>query len=498
VPPATSTPTATPTPANTATPTRTPTAAPTATPTPAPSFVQAGTVAPTTVVAGTAVVITNTVTSVVATTALVDMEVYDSGGIRVYSAWTDNQSFSAGQTRSYPTTWNTPSGLVPGTYRIALGVFSPAWTTLWAWTHQAMTLTVTAAGPTPTPAPTPAPTPTPTLPPTPVGASALRVSGNRLVNASSQTVVLHGANRSGMEYACVQGWGLSDGPRDVASILAMKTWKINAVRVPLNEDCWLAINGVSPSYSGAIYQQAVKDYVNLLTSNGIYAVVDIHWSAPGATLATGQQPMPDMDHSPAFWTGVANAFKGNGAVLFDLFNEPWPNNQANTAAAWQCWRDGSASGTCSGFSYTAAGMQTLVNTVRATGATNVLLLGGVSYSNALGSWLAYKPSDPTGNLAASWHIYNFNVCNPSSCWDANVAPLAASVPIVALEVGVNNCDATYLSAIMNWLDAHQLGYLAWTWDTWGSACSTFALINDFTGTPTTYGQLLKAHLALLP
>ena len=25
----------------------------------------------------------------------------------------------------------------------------------------------------------------------------------------------------------------------------MKAWNINAVRVPLNEDCWLGINGVA-------------------------------------------------------------------------------------------------------------------------------------------------------------------------------------------------------------------------------------------------------------
>ena len=34
----------------------------------------------------------------------------------------------------------------------------------------------------------------------------------------------------------------------------MKTWSINAVRVPLNEDCWLGINGVKPQYGGAAYR----------------------------------------------------------------------------------------------------------------------------------------------------------------------------------------------------------------------------------------------------
>ena len=85
-------------------------------------------------------------------------------------------------------------------------------------------------------------------------ALALIVSGNHLVNAAGHTVRLLGVDRSGLEYACVQGWGFSDGPVDAASISAMKTWGINAVRVPLNEDCWLGINGVKPQYGGATYR----------------------------------------------------------------------------------------------------------------------------------------------------------------------------------------------------------------------------------------------------
>src|SRR6516164_3678880 len=72
-------------------------------------------------------------------------------------------------------------------------------------------------------------------------APQLHVSGNKLVNASGTQVVLHGVNRSGTEYACVQGNGIFDGPNDQTSITAMKSWgPVNAVRVPLNEACWNA------------------------------------------------------------------------------------------------------------------------------------------------------------------------------------------------------------------------------------------------------------------
>ena len=299
-------------------------------------------------------------------------------------------------------------------------------------------------------------------------------------------------NYSGPEYACIQGWGIFDGPNDAASVQAIAGWRANAVRVPMNEDCWLNLNGSPAAYSGATYQQAIKSYVSLLNQNGLYAILELHWTAPGTQKATGQQPMLDRDHSVAFWTQVATAFAGNDRVIFEPHNEPYPDGNRDTAAAWRCWRDG---GTCSGVSFQAAGMQEIVTAIRATGATNVIALGGVQYSNALSQWLAYRPSDPLNNLAAAWHIYNFNVCNATSCWDGTAGVVLGQVPVIATEIGDDSCNATFMNALMGWLDAHGSGYLAWTWDTWGTACGDIALIKDYGGTPTTYGQIYKTHLA---
>ena len=74
----------------------------------------------------------------------------------------------------------------------------------------------------------------------------LRVSGNELVRASGQQVVLRGVDRSGTEYECVQGHGIFDGPSDQASVSAMRSRGINAVRVPLNEACWNGESYVKP------------------------------------------------------------------------------------------------------------------------------------------------------------------------------------------------------------------------------------------------------------
>jgi hypothetical protein len=322
----------------------------------------------------------------------------------------------------------------------------------------------------------------------------LHVVGNQVANSSGQTLRLLGVNRSGTEYACIQGWGIFDGPNDANSVAAIVAWHTNAVRVPLNEDCWLGINGANANYSGANYQQAIISYVNLLNSNGLVAILDLHWSAPGTSQATSQQPMPDQDHAPAFWTSVATTFKSNSSVIFDLYNEPYPDNGNDSGPAWVCLRDG---GVCPQVSFQVAGMQELVTTVRNTGATNIIMIGGVSYSNSLSQWLQYKPTDPSGNLVASWHNYNFNSCVTTSCWDSQVAPVLAQVPLINGELSENDCQHTYIDSVMNWLDSHQASYVAWSWNT-ASCTGGPALITDYAGTPTqTFGQGYHDHLTAL-
>ena len=177
----------------------------------------------------------------------------------------------------------------------------------------------------------------------------------------------------------------------------------------------------------------------------------------------GAKPMPDAAQSVPFWTSVARAFRGNDAVIFDLFNEPFPQAAAGSeGAGWQCWlRGGSA---CQGIGYPAAGMQRLVNAVRSAGANNVIMLGGIGWANDLTQWLRYEPFDPDHNLAASWHSYNFNSCVTASCWDRQVAPLIAKVPVIVGEMGENDCADTYINSLMKWLDARSASYLAWAWN----------------------------------
>lgn len=318
--------------------------------------------------------------------------------------------------------------------------------------------------------------------PGPAGPPEISVEGSTLVDGSGQPIRLRGVNRSGTEYMCVGGWDVFDGPVDGASIEAIASWDVNVVRVPLNEQCWLGGDGIPEVFSGAAYRDSIAAFTERLNDHGLAVILELHWSAPDTVLADGQRPMPDRDHTPAFWRQVAERFGDNPSVLFDLFNEPYPDDNADTDEAWRCWRDG---GQCAGMDYEAAGMQELVDAVRATGAINVILLGGLRYAAGLSRWLEFAPDDPLDRLGASWHVYNFSWCSSRSCWDDEVDPVADAVPLVLGELGQDDHGSAFVTALMDWMDARDGNYLAWVWNVWGSPLD---LIRSYDGTPTDYGE----------
>jgi hypothetical protein len=316
---------------------------------------------------------------------------------------------------------------------------------------------------------------------------SVAVQGNQLVDGSGHPLQLLGVDRSGTEYACVQGWGIFDGPSDAQSIAAIAAWHVNAVRIPLNEDCWLGINGVAPAFSGDVYRTAIENYVHELDQAGMVAIVDLHWGAPGGELATGQEMMPDQ-HATAFWQSVATTFDSDHGVVFDLFDEPH-------GVSWPCWLDGCQ--TPAG--YQAVGMQSLVDTIRATGAAQPIMVEPLNWGNDLSGFVDYAPVDPDHQLVASLHLYNNSACNTESCWNNVIAPVASEYPIVTGELGEFDCADGFIDSYMAWADAHGISYLGWTWDAGGGwTCGSGpALIENYVGVPTNFGVGFQSHLASL-
>ncbi len=323
----------------------------------------------------------------------------------------------------------------------------------------------------------------------------LHVSGNQLQNGSGENVRLLGVNRPGTEYKCVNNAGIFDGPSDAASVDAMASWHINAVRVPLNEDCWLWLNGAQSSPdAGTVYQQAIIDYVNLLNSKGLIAILDLHWSAPGTQTALGQQPMPDADHSEDFWWSVASTFGSYSGVIFNLYNEP--DTGSNSGPCWKSGSSAASTAPCANINFAVAGMQTLVTKVRQAGGKNVIMLDGWGQANYIGDVLDNLPSDPDNNLMISAHVYNNSGCATTDCFNSQYIPVAQKLPLVLGEIGEKDCQHGFIDGVMNWADQNNIGYLGWAWVV--NDCSSFpSLISDYNGTPTPFGIGLRDHLATL-
>ena len=76
------------------------------------------------------------------TTVLVDVEVYGPDGTKVYQKVYDNQSLSAGTTKSFSPAWAVPRYAQKGTYTVKIGIFKPGWAGMYDWDDSAATFTV--------------------------------------------------------------------------------------------------------------------------------------------------------------------------------------------------------------------------------------------------------------------------------------------------------------------------------------------------------------------
>ena len=374
----------------------------------------------------------------------------------------------------------------------------------WSWSGSAW---VASSNPAPTLTPAcssaPASVTPPSSPTTPTGGFGIQVKGDQFVSAKDGSPLqLVGTNISGLETGSNSRWASfsNAGSPFWSKVLDWGGKGVNTVRLPLNEASWLNYtcydNGAGASHSfytaaggGAYtpdpnntYQASVKKAVADATAAGLYVILDLHWGSPnnaaGQPLCPiGQPSFADADHSLAFWKSIADTFKANPAVMFELFNEPfgdnvyshWVSGATGAGPDAITLRDGGASypfleqnntnGVVQSTALTwhVAGMQAMLDTIRGQGATNVVLSSPIGWAGEIETWLAAKPSDPIGQLGVAWHLYGYNKGQSSP-----LAVLAAGYPIVITE--------TYgLGAIggYSWAASHGIGYIWWGWNDWG-------------------------------
>jgi endoglucanase len=299
--------------------------------------------------------------------------------------------------------------------------------------------------------------------------AGLHTENNQLVE-SGQAIRLLGVGLSGTETACLDALGLRRAGL-VPSLAALRSWKVDVVLVPIAADCWLGTHG-----GGASYQDAIDALVSLLHRGGFAVIL----SLDRISTSGPQPPLPDADTGDRVWNQIALRFRGDHRLLFDLYARPH-------GIGWDCWLNG-----CRRGGRRLAGMQELVNAVRAANARQPVILRGLENGSDLSGWLQHGPVDSASQLVAGFRLASGSPCAERACWQREVDTVAGSVPVVTVDMSESDCAHTTIDDFMNWADGIGVSYVGRSWRT--GACEAPSLIRSRAGAPTAYGAGLRDHL----
>ena len=319
---------------------------------------------------------------------------------------------------------------------------------------------------------------------------ALHVAGNQILDSNDKEVWLQGVNIMSLD------WNPTGERILLSTKTAIEDWHANIIRLAVKEDYWFGTKGGKDG--GEAYRKLVDAVINEAANRGAYVLLDLH-----------RYRAPEQIHAD-FWTDAATRYKNHPAVIFDLFNEPH-------GTSWEVWQKG-------GFvpvkkdgvdetaflteedkiknnaGFHSIGMQGLVDAVRATGAKNIVLAGGLDYGYDLSGVLkGFALDDKGGNgIIYGSHIYPWK-----KNWQKNFLDVAAKYPVLSGENGANNTKmsfipanqqedaATWVPAFLGMVDKYHLNWTGFSFHPKASP----VMISDWNYTPSPeWGAFAKRAL----
>jgi endoglucanase len=349
----------------------------------------------------------------------------------------------------------------------------------------------------------------------PMAPGGYYTNGATVCTASGTPHIFHGVDRPSLEFDPRGEFNNGEGI-PASDFQAMASWHANVVRIAMNQDFWLSNAALyAPEYEDTV-DRAVHD----AEAAGMDVILDLHWSDAGniAVTETGkeqnssvdsdQQQMADVN-SQEFWSEVAAKYAGDGHVLFELYNEP-------NSIPWDTWINGGMVDTSgpsgSVVTFQVVGMQALYDTVRQTGAKNLVIAGGLNWAFDL-SGVQQNPIQGF-NIMYATHPYDTSDRAPS-VWSSSFGYLAEGdvAPVIATEFGDESsaCTGAWDTELIQFAAQYSISWTAWAWWAEGGAdaatgCAFPALLADWNYTPTStddptvpgQGQVVKAALAMDP
>jgi len=206
-----------------------------------------------------------------------------------------------------------------------------------------------------------------------------------------------GAERTKFKYFGVNQSGAEFGDTKIPGTLGTDyTWPspssidyfvqqgMNTFRVPFKVERLSPLNqGITGSFDQT-YLNGLKTIVNYITNKGAYAILDPH-----NYMRYNGNTITSTANFQTWWTNLANQFKSNSKVIFDIMNEP---HDMDASVVFNL-------------------NQAAVNGIRSTSATNLILVEGTAWTGAW-SWVSSGNanyfgaiSDPLNNTAIEMHQY---------------------------------------------------------------------------------------------
>jgi len=303
--------------------------------------------------------------------------------------------------------------------------------------------------------------------------AGFKVVGNKILAPNGKQFVPYGVSLACAADAATSISALCDG-KDLTGntataviAAAAKDWHSNIVAIEVAQEYLFSGPGGSVNAS---YLHLVDRHVNQANHLGMVVTITLQ---------------EEEEHGPAFptasstkfWKFMAAHYKNKPDVFFDLYNEPRLPVEAfgsggTMSDVWNVWQNGGVAllsqgpGEVGTTQETYVGMQSLVNTVRAQGAKNIIVAEGVHYGQSLsglpthtltGANIAYGiEPNPIPNKTPSERYTNFG--QYAKTW-----PI---MPTAFLDTyGAATCDPNSpvdVPPLLKYLKSINMGLIFWT------------------------------------
>jgi uncharacterized protein (TIGR03437 family) len=280
---------------------------------------------------------------------------------------------------------------------------------------------------------------------TPGPAGPFHASGNRILDSHGHIFLMRGTQLTPFDPKTVardNRAGEDFGPHSATSLSAIRLrFNLNTVRLPVN-----VLDSATPGYFADL-EKVVR------RANEIDLLVVLAAREPGSEMPSAK--------TAEFWTRCAATFKDNPNVLFDVFSDPIAPGDPHSATGWSIWR---------------SHMQELVGTIRATGATQPIVVMGWKDERIFeGVDTTALLDDPNIIYEAAPRLANTRT---DAQRDAQFGMLARRVPVTANGWDLELNDASVCAALptepsaaaslvqanLDYFDAHQISWTVSTFE----------------------------------